>query len=495
MKGWCFIMNETNDDSCVLNLNFNNIHKNELPLKSIEVIEDFCIHVVDKEGRTIYYSKGCENVEGYRKKDVFGKHISELYRIDECTKLDTNNSMHLKVLKTGKAIKEKHMNYMVSGNKHIDIINSTYPIYFKNEIIGAISVFKDISELKQLSRSIVNLQNELINQKKLDNKNGTHYYFEDIIGSSDILTQTIETAKKICESHYPKLLIGETGTGKELFAQSMHNHSSVSDGPFVAVNCGAIPEQLLESILFGTTKGAFTGATDRPGLFEEAQNGTLFLDEINSMGLSLQTKLLRALETKKIRRIGSNKELLVNTRIISAANINPIEAIKKNKLRSDLYYRLAVLTLEIPPLRLRLDDIDELVTNFIEVNNKIMAKNIKGISNKALELLKNFNWPGNVRQLRHAMDYAMSIADSKDIFIEPNHLPQYIIENSKSKKIFNTYDKYQTGNLKRTLKEIEKKIITREIENSNNNYSQAARKLGISRQHLQYRLKILKIKK
>lgn len=486
-------MFKKNDSSYICNLNNKDIYEYELPLKSIEVIEDFCIHIVDRQGYTIHYSKGCENIEGYSKEDVFGKHIGDIYKINEYTKLNSNNSMLLKVLKTGEAIKDQHMTYMTSTGKTVDIITSTYPIYSKNDIVAAISVFKDMTELKHLSKTIMSLQKELITQKKLDNKNGTQYYFDDIIGSSIAMSTTIKMAKKICESHHPKLLIGETGTGKELFAQSMHNYSSLSNGPFVAINCGAIPETLLESILFGTTKGAFTGATDKPGLFEEAQNGTLFLDEINSMGLSLQSKLLRALETKTIRRVGSNEQVSIDAQIISATNVNPIEAIRKKQFRPDLYYRLAVLTLEIPPLCNRLEDIDELVVNFIEINNKIMAKKIQRISGEALKLLKSFRWPGNVRQLRHAIDYAMNVAEVNDVIISPKHLPQYIIENSKTKKIFNTGISYKTCDLKETLKEIEKNIITQEIEDNDNNLSQTARKLGISRQHLHYRLKVLNI--
>jgi arginine utilization regulatory protein len=471
----------------------NILEETELPLKSIEVLEDICIHVIDKDGRTILYSKGCEEIEHYKKGDILGKHISETYMLNENIDLDDESSLALKVLKTGKPVKDKHMNYLTKRGKVINVISSGYPILIGNEIAGAICVFKDVSQIMEMAATIEKLHDVILLQKKNEYKNGTQFHFQDILGKSSAIKTAIDMAKKISISSSPVLIIGETGTGKELFAQGIHNYCSVSNGPFVAINCSAIPETLLESILFGTSKGAFTGATDKPGIFEEAQNGTLFLDELNSMSLSLQSKLLRVLETKKIRRIGSNKEISINVRIISATNIDPVDAVKKNQFRSDLYYRLAVLTLEVPPLRKRIDDVEELSMSFIESNNKIMGKYVQGISNEAINLLLNYDWPGNVRQLKHAIDYSMSVSEINDIIITPEHLPTYIVKSFKNKEIYNHVEDITYNNLKETMMDIERKIIIEEVKRNNGNLSQSAKKLGISRQHLQYRLKILDI--
>jgi len=385
------------------------------------------------------------------------------------------------------------MRYITQKGKLMKIITSAYPIFSNNELLGAIAVFKDMSQIIEMSSAITQLQDELLFQKKLQSHNGTQYHFGDIIGSSAILKSTIDIAKKISVSVFPVLIVGATGTGKELFAQSIHNYSPVANGSFVAINCSSIPETLLESILFGTTKGAFTGANDKIGLFEQAKDGTLFLDELNSTSLAFQASLLRVLETNEIRRVGGNKEISVNGRIISATNIDPLEAIRKNQLRSDLYYRLSALTLEIPTLAMRIDDIDELVITFIRTNNKIMRKNIQGISDEAFKLLKNYNWPGNIRQLKHCIDYSMNMAEINDHLIVTKHLPKYILNDCKSKEINHLSQVSKSNNLKETMKDIERKIIIEEIKNNHGNFSRAAKNLSISRQNLQYRLRVLNI--
>lgn len=466
----------------------------ELPFKCIEVLEDICIHVIDVNRRTIYYSKGCEAIEQYRKEDIVGKDIRDIYMLNEKSDLDDENSIVLKVLKTGKPIKDKTMKYITKKGKIVNVISSAYPLYVRDKLIGSIAVFRDVTQIMEMSSTIEKLQNVLFLQEKLHVKNGTQYYFQDIVGSSSIIKRTISMAKKMSCSTSPILIVGETGTGKELFAQGIHNSSPVREGPFVAINCSAIPETLLESILFGTVKGAFTGSADRPGLFEEATNGTLFLDELNSMNLILQSKLLRALESKVIRRVGSNNEIAINARIISATNINPLDLVEKKQFREDLYYRLAVLTLEIPALRSRPEDIDELVMSFIQTNNKIVGKNIIGITDKASKMLKNYNWPGNVRQLKHTIDYSMNVAEINDILIDTEHIPDYIVEITKNMQIRSVYRENKSGNLKTTMEEIERTIIIEKIKKNNGNLSKSAKELGISRQHLQYRLKALCIR-
>ncbi|MGB4042786.1 MAG: sigma 54-interacting transcriptional regulator [Thermacetogeniaceae bacterium] len=459
-----------------------------LLLKALDVLEEG-IHVVDSSGRTIIYTKGCEKIEQSKSDYILGKHISEAYELDDET------SVQLRVLKSGIAVKNHHTSYITSQGKRADIITNTYPIFENGKIIAAVSVNRDITKLGELTEKIIELQKNLYSgeQKRRKHANGTIFEFDDIIGESDSIKQTIKIAKKFARSLSPVIIQGETGTGKELFAQSIHNYSSRANGPFVAVNCAAIPESLLEGILFGTCKGAFTGAEDKRGLFEEAAEGTLFLDEINSMSMLLQTKLLRVLQNKTVRRVGGNKEIRVNPRIISATNVDPMESIAKNQLRNDLYYRLAVATLVIPPLRNRLDDIPILARYFIEKNSKIMGKNIKYISDEVFEIFNKYNWPGNVRELEHVIEHAINMADSTDTKLSVQHLPPHLREKFTHKHHF--YKDYKVNNLQQTLLDIEKDIITQELINNDYNITKTAKSLGISRQHLQYRLKKLNIKK
>lgn len=459
--------------------------ENDLLLKALDVLEDG-IHMVDASGRTILYTRSCEKMEHLKSDYVMGKHISETYRLDD------KSSVLLKVLKSGIAVRNHHTNYITSQGKTVSIITNTYPIFSNGTIIAAVSVNRDITRVQHLAEKVIKLQKDLYAHQKRQNRNGTQFCFDDIIGNSAKIRETIETAKKFAENLSPILIYGETGTGKELFAQSIHNYGPRAKGPFVAINCAAIPETLLEGILFGTCKGAFTGAEDKEGLFEEADGGTLFLDEINAMGLLLQAKLLRVLQSKTMRRLGGNKEINVNPRIISAMNIKPSDAIAKDQLRNDLFYRLAVVTLEIPPLRERLEDIPVLAKHFIEHNNKIMGKNVKELSQDVLKVLGKYNWPGNVRELEHLIEHAMNMAESNITTIQLEHLPPHIREKFTHSHHF--YRDYRIQNLQQTLLEIEKDIITQELVKNNNNITHTAARLGISRQHLQYRLKRLNIK-
>jgi len=459
-----------------------------LLLKALDTIEDG-IHIVDATGRTILYSKGCQRIENLKKREVLGKHISEAYQLNDET------SILLKVLKTGLPITGHHTTYMTSKGTTVNIITDTYPIFSKGKIIAAVSINRDVTKIKELADKISRLQNQLYSySRKSANANGTIYTLEDIIGQSEKIKNVIQAAKKFAASLSPILIQGETGTGKELFAQGIHNASSRAQGPFVAINCAAIPETLLEGILFGTTKGAFTGAIDKPGLFEEAGEGTLFLDEINSMGLGLQAKLLRALQTNTIRRVGGSKDIYVRPRIISTINVDPLEAITKNQLRADLFYRVAVGILVIPPLRERKEDIPELIKHFIQIKNKLMGKRIQGVSQDVFELFMKYDWPGNVRELEHSIEHAMNMADATDTLILKEHLPPYLLNKYYDINTTSlTHKILSTQNLKATLMEVEKEIILTALKEKGGNITHAANRLGVSRQYLQYRIRRLNI--
>ncbi|MBD3223313.1 MAG: AAA domain-containing protein [Caldithrix sp.] len=324
----------------------------------------------------------------------------------------------------------------------------------------------------------------------------------EIIGHSSKIRHLLNIAKKLASSPEITVLIeGENGTGKELFARRIHQLSQTADNPFVDINCGAIPESLLESELFGHEKGAFTGATDmKKGLFEIAEGGTIFLDEIASTSLNFQSKLLKAVENKRIRHIGGIQEVSISTRIIAATNINLYEAIKRGQFREDLFYRLNIGRMTVPPLREREEDIELLVEHFIETCNQEYNRSIKGIRPKALERIKAYPWPGNVRQLKHTIERAILI-ESED-WIEPDDLDlDFELESMmreaevamSSIKQFENIQQFDFPTQGIALEELEKGIIESALNKASGNLSEAARLLKISRGKLRYRLEKLGI--
>lgn len=296
--------------------------------------------------------------------------------------------------------------------------------------------------------------------------------FDNIIGKNKRFLKNIEMAKMISKSQSTVLLTGESGTGKEMFAQSMHNESLNKNGPFIAVNCGAIPKELIASELFGYVEGAFTGARKygNPGKFELAEGGTLFLDEIGDMPLDMQVSLLRVLENRVITRIGGSRDIHVNVRVIAATNKNLKKAVKEGKFREDLYYRLNVLTLEMIPLRERVDDIKILSYFFLDKYNSQLNKEIKGIEGKAIRAMEQYNWPGNVRELENVIERAVNI--TYDEYITLDSLNREIVKDSVGSMDINS------------LNAAEKDVIINALDINKYNITHAARDLGISKSTL-----------
>lgn len=253
------------------------------------------------------------------------------------------------------------------------------------------------------------------------------YTFGSILGVSPAMQAAKGIAELAAQSTSNVLILGESGTGKELFAQAIHNASDRSNGPFIAINCGSLPKSLIESELFGYEPGSFTGASKEgnPGKFELANGGTLFLDEIGDMPLSLQTTLLRVLQTREIVRIGGKNKKAIDVRIIAATNVNLLESVSKNEFRDDLYYRLNVLSIDIPPLRDRMEDLDSMVDFFLSSQNQKLNKNVKGISPEAMDVLRAYHWPGNVRELENIIERAINLCQT-DI-IQPEDFPQSLV--------------------------------------------------------------------
>lgn len=277
------------------------------------------IHVVNAEGETIYYNHVIASLDGLSEEEVMGKHILEVF-----PSLDTHTSTLLKVIQTGEAIENQPQTYTNLKGKQVDTVNTTLPIYVHRKLVGAVEVAKDISKVKQLSEKLLELQekvNATQKARKISRAKAKEYYeMDDFITQDPTMNQMKKMIPRIAKTDSPVLVYGETGTGKEIVVQAIHSASGRKKAPFIAQNCAALPATLLESLLFGTTKGSFTGSIDRPGLFELADGGTLFLDEINSMPVELQAKLLRVLQEGVVRRIGSSKTYPVDIKVVAASN-------------------------------------------------------------------------------------------------------------------------------------------------------------------------------
>lgn len=446
---------------------------------------DIGIHIVNKDGKTIFYNKKMAEIEGMDPNNVLGKNILELFTFNNEAESTLISALQ------GTFTKESKQTYFTHNGQEITTINDTCPLYdANNKICGAIEVAKDISNLERIIRD------------NILNKGDTRFTFDHIIGTSEKFQEVIETSKRATRTSSSILIVGETGTGKELFAQSIHNGSKRSSFPFISQNCAALPESLIEGILFGTKKGAFTGSVERPGLFEQAEGGTLLLDEINSLNPTLQAKLLRALQERTIRRVGDTKDKKIDVRVIATINEDPIDAIANDRLRKDLFYRLSVVSLFIPPLRERKDDIPTLAQSFIKKFNHLFDMNIKRISNQVLAMFEAYDWPGNVRELEHIIEGAMNIMEPEETMIDVSHLPIPFKQKAteldptkfKENQIVDEDEAQEQLTLDDYMANREKEYLEKILKEHDYNISKAAKALQISRQSLQYRLRKFKLK-
>ncbi|MDK2745675.1 MAG: sigma-54 dependent transcriptional regulator [Nitrospira sp. BO4] len=308
------------------------------------------------------------------------------------------------------------------------------------------------------------------------------YSFHQILGKSKAIQMVFDLIRRVADSPTNVLITGESGTGKELVAKAIHYNSDRKDAPFIPVNCAAIPEQLLESELFGHMRGAFTDAKmDKRGLFEEAQKGTLFLDEISELPLMLQAKILRAIQEKEIRRVGATKPISVDVRIIAATNLNLSEEVKNKRFREDLYYRLNVIELKLPPLRERREDIPLLVDAFLKKCGAVRGKEVKGVSEAALAMLMDYTWPGNVRELENVIERAVTLSRSEKI--SPDDLPSAVQGARGERRVLD-----EAAEKSLPLHELEKEYIKKILEKSGGNKYQTAHTLGIDRKTLYRKL-------
>ena len=384
-------------------------------------------------------------------------------------------------------IKENQVFVDMYGNVY-NTKNLTIPIIKKGKVVGAIELSKDITSIDDDIQSKLKIKSGAETSMEMNNT-FEKITFDEIITSNKDMDKNIERAKIYATSESPVLIYGETGTGKEMFVQAMVYHSDRKNEKFVAQNCAAIPESLFESLLFGTEVGAYTGAKKTKGLFEIAHGGTLFLDEINSIPLNLQAKLLRVLQDRKIRAVGSVTEKKVDVKIIAAMNMDPMEAIKMKVLREDLFYRLSSGTLRLLPLRERIEDIPIYIHEFINLFNNMYKKNVMGISHELMKLFMNYQWKGNVRELKHIIEAMVSIADYKTLEIA--HLPIYMKNSLKDIDEKNEIQKQEFtsfASLNDTVKKVETDIIIKALVHARGNLTKAGELLIIPRQTLKYKI-------
>jgi len=369
--------------------------------------------IVDRTGIIIYYNPTMAAIDELDPADVLGKKVVDVYDLSE------EGSVIMQCLKDRQPIVDRSLLYRTRRGKVANTIHTVFPLFKSGRLEGAICLVREYNVLEETISSIS------IPRPKRSLPNDTRFDFEAIVGSNIDFLRAVNTAKMAAITPSPVMLYGETGSGKELFAQAIHNHSGRKSGRYTAVNCAAIPENLLEGLLFGTTSGAFTGARNKLGLFERASGGTIFLDELNSMGTGLQAKILRVIQERRVRRLGSLRESEIDLKIISSVNQEPHVAIAENNLRPDLFYRLGVVFIPIPPLRERKEDIVLLARHFLAKHSRALNRKVSDISSDVLALFNDYDWPGNVRELEHVIEGAINLVVSSRT-IERRHLQSHL---------------------------------------------------------------------
>jgi PAS domain S-box len=459
-------------------------------LQALEIFKHFfdLIHqpmaIIDKEGKYIYYNQESAELDGYSMEQAIGKPMLKVY-----PNLKKEDSTMLQALQ-GKEYQDTYQTYYNHVGKLVDYQHTTVPLYnHHKEIIGAVEIGRNISNVRQLQDQVFRLNRKLYHNKEQP--------LPEIVFASKKMQEVIDQTNILGSNDVPVLIVGETGTGKELFARLIHQTSQRRDKAFISLNCSALPTTLIESTLFGTVKGAFTGAENRQGYLELANGGTLFLDELNAMPLEMQSKLLRFLQEKTYWSLGGNKEKYADVRIVAAMNESPAELLKSGKMRSDLFYRLNVGLIKLPALRERQEDIPVLARYFIDKHRTDVNIVITGISEHALQQLMSAPWPGNVRMLENAIVRSMVLQNEpgelqkiildEELFDIHSPYPQDQLENKIEKPSINEL----TGNhnLIEQVEHYEKQLIIDALNQANGKIITAAKLLNISRTTLQYKVK------
>ncbi|SDP25122.1 sigma-54 interaction domain-containing protein [Desulforhopalus singaporensis] len=436
--------------------------------------------IADMDGVIVYYNEALSKLDELSSSSVVGKHMMDAYD------LRTLQSPTLKCIKTRKPVLNNSTVYKTIKGKAVNANQSAFPLVQDDEMTGCICFVRVYPQIKSGL-----MHKGTMHEKKIEIPFEASR-FQDIITNDPYFIDTLDVLMNASQSPSPIMLCGETGTGKELVAKAIHNNCE-DRKQFIAVNCSAIPENLLEGMLFGTTKGAFTGAVDKPGLFEEANGGTLLLDEIDSMPLELQAKILRVLQDFRVRRVGGSHEIRLDIKVISTVHNLPEQLFDQGLLRKDLYYRLAVVFEEIIPLRQRKKDIKLLCNFFIKKMNMKLGRQIETLNPELMMFFTQYHWPGNVRELEHILEGAMNRASPMETQLETRHLPRIFKRNiSIQEEEFLHHrgkDDWPEGGIRKIQDQTEEKAIRLRLEQTHGNASRAAELLGISRQSLAYKLK------
>ena len=431
-----------------------------------EIKEGIC--AINSEGIVVLWNKFMEERYEIKADEIIGSHIEKYLKETISSKV-----LHSRTRENGVYKCEKQDVYgLVDAN----------PIYIDSKFVGVVCTELDITEAKKLSNKLEKVEDRL---KYLQDevKNLSNKSFDSILGKSYKLERAKDLAKRVAKSTSSIFIYGESGTGKEVFARAIHDYSE-RKGQFIAVNCSAIPSELFESEFFGYESGSFTGANKKGkmGIFELAKEGTVFLDEIADLPMSMQAKLLRVLQERELRRIGGEKTIKIDTRIISATNKDLLQLIKEDKFREDLYYRLNVVEIDLPPLRERKEDIVVLIHKFIKEIGEQNNKEDLDISKEALNILQRYEWKGNIRELKNTIENLVVL--SRGNIIEKEDIPTYILESN----IENNLDEDYPLDLNKAITQLEVNTIKKALDISNGNKSKAAKILNIPRTTLYYKL-------
>jgi len=475
------------------------------------------VMVLDKNGIVLYVNKLITITDDLQDVDILGKNMADFYPMEK------NEHLSIRTMRTGKPIIKKTLLYYTNQNKLVNSLCSNFPLYSKGKVEGVIHFSLNLQTSQSLLEQHRSVEESASIPKAGRSKSGETYTFDSIIGNSQVLKSAITYAKANSQTDFSALIWAETGCGKELFAQAMHYASPRANKPFIPINCAAIPDNLLETTLFGTAKGAFTGAIEKAGLLEKAEGGTMLLDELNSMSLDLQAKLLRVIQEKKVRRVGAHKEIPIDVKFISTCNVPPVQALEEKKIRLDLFYRLAVVVIEIPSLRERKSDIPVLCNHFLKKWAPSRSHKPISISDEVYSVFESYNWPGNVRELEHALKSCLTALAGDDT-IYKQHLSPYFLANYNSYMERRQDENFrinqaghkkslpnilQEGNelaspelspdtprkicLKSAVENFERMHIERALKRAGYNISKAGRLLNLSSQSLRYKIHKLHI--
>ena len=447
--------------------------------------------LTDRDCRITVFNPAKEKMEQMKAEDVLGRISWEAY-----SHSNREISEHQQVFDTGVPILNAYRPHAYVGEVPIYIYYSTYPVVRDGEILGVYSISRNESLLRDLLYETIEHKRGLYREEEERGEEralakGTKFTFADFVACSPQIKQLIRDAQTIAGLDASILITGETGTGKEVLAQGIHNFGR-EDKRFVAVNCAAIPDTLMESTMFGSVRGAFTGAVDSQGLLRAAEDGTLFLDEINSMSTAMQAKLLRALQERRVRPVGSMEEYPIRCRLICASNEPAQELIQGKLMRQDLFYRISDFILTIPPLRERKQDILELAQMFIHQYNREFHKHVTGMSDRLQACLQAGAWRGNTRELERVMRGLMlRVPEVESVLDLQKEVASLLGLESAAGGPEPSY--LETTDLQATLRQIQSEIISYRLGKNNGNISQTARDLGLQRQNLSQRMKRLEL--